>query len=472
MKRICTILTAAVFSVLLFSFAVRGDVMIDTYIPQRADYDIVVSAPDGGVNLRYGPGTEYGKILPDMIPNGVVLHVMQEAEAGNGNLWGNVNYSGYYGWVALTQCTVITNTGSSEPSSPAPAYKTANHVDYTIQVSAPDGGVNLRKGAGTEYEKLIDHMIPNGVLLHVFFEDVAANGNSWGFVKYDSVWGWVALTQCSRVSAGTGTVDRTPDYSVKASSPDGGINLRGGPGVEYSPLLSHMIQNGTVLEIREEAVAGNGRYWGKTTYEGIDGYVTLVEIEPVAGKKAASTTARKPEEGSRTSSAAEADIEFSRSIENGQEKGYVFCYNSKGKLKWIYETGKYESTELFRVTDIGRFQDRYYICEGGTIVALSVETGKPLWKNGEFAGSNADGAAVFDKKGTLFISGYYGPDLFIVSGSGKTLLRMDSFGDEYIWPYSLTLREDDTIDILFGMNENSLNVDVSAYTGTGSGAVG
>lgn len=36
-------------------------------------YDVEVTAPDGGVNMRCGAGVEYDKVLPDMIPNGTVL---------------------------------------------------------------------------------------------------------------------------------------------------------------------------------------------------------------------------------------------------------------------------------------------------------------------------------------------------------------------------------------------------------------
>ena len=33
-------------------------------------YDVEVTAPDGGVNMRCGAGVENDKVLPDMIPNG------------------------------------------------------------------------------------------------------------------------------------------------------------------------------------------------------------------------------------------------------------------------------------------------------------------------------------------------------------------------------------------------------------------
>ncbi len=46
----------------------------------------------GNVNLRTGPGTQYGKIV--VVPAGAALDVYRCAS------WCNVNYHGYVGWVS------------------------------------------------------------------------------------------------------------------------------------------------------------------------------------------------------------------------------------------------------------------------------------------------------------------------------------------------------------------------------------
>lgn len=38
-----------------------------------SSYEVKVTAPDGGVNMRSGAGVENPKVLPDMIPNGTFL---------------------------------------------------------------------------------------------------------------------------------------------------------------------------------------------------------------------------------------------------------------------------------------------------------------------------------------------------------------------------------------------------------------
>ena len=64
---------------------------------------IVVNAPDGGCNFRYGPGVEYECIIDGMIPNGTYLDLYDTSEAANGKMWGYVKYADQFGWVALSQ---------------------------------------------------------------------------------------------------------------------------------------------------------------------------------------------------------------------------------------------------------------------------------------------------------------------------------------------------------------------------------
>lgn len=77
-------------------------------------------------------------------------------------------------------------------------------VNYDVEVSAPDGGVNIRSGAGTEYDTLIAGMIPNGTVLNISQETSAANGNLWGYTTYEGVDGWIALSQVKTRESTTG----------------------------------------------------------------------------------------------------------------------------------------------------------------------------------------------------------------------------------------------------------------------------
>ena len=108
-------------------------------------------------------------------------------------------------------------------------WETAYEVDYYVEVSAPDGGVNYRYGAGVEYDKVFEHMIPNGTILHIEMEARADNGKMWGQTEYQDYWGWVALSQTKRVNPGNispapavqETVPQQQPYGIgKVTEPD------------------------------------------------------------------------------------------------------------------------------------------------------------------------------------------------------------------------------------------------------------
>lgn len=123
-------------------------------------YNVQVTAPDGGVNMRCGAGVEYDKVLPDMIPNGTMLTVTQEAVAFNGNSWGYTNYNGTYGWIALTQVTKY-----EEPTEGAPIP----HTRYVINCNE---SITLRTNPDVNAAEICQ--IPLGTAVATFGD--AGNG--------------------------------------------------------------------------------------------------------------------------------------------------------------------------------------------------------------------------------------------------------------------------------------------------------
>lgn len=90
-----------------------------SYDIEPADYYVYVATPDGGLNMRYGPGTEYDKVMPERIPDNVRLYI--KYKSGN---WGYTAYNGNDGWVALRQTTTTppaqpTTQPVTEPVTPA-----------------------------------------------------------------------------------------------------------------------------------------------------------------------------------------------------------------------------------------------------------------------------------------------------------------------------------------------------------------
>lgn len=221
-------------------------------------------------------------------------------------------------------------------------------------------------------------------------------------------------------------------YHVEVSAPDGGVNFRWGPGVEYGRIQESMIPNGTLLAVSKEAAAQNGNNWGLVEYNGQQGWIALTQVRAVENKDAE----------------AEKEIVFERFMQNGMEYAVVTRREKENKVLWSYTTDSYEIAQCSRVSKIGQKNGYFYIVEDGAVTALDELTGEIAWKNEEFAGAGTENAQIFDENGTLYISGYMGPDLFIVDKEGKTQYRKDSFEQGY-WPFEMELNDENILRIHF-----------------------
>ena len=94
------------------------------------------------------------------------------------------------------------------------------------------------------------------------------------------------------------------------------------------------------------------------------------------------------------------------------------------------------------MSNIGKDGKRYYYVEHGSIVCVDLATGEEIWRNNEFGGSPAKWASGFGGDGTIYVSGYLGPDLFICRSDGTTVKSIGSFRDDFYWPYELTYYAD------------------------------
>lgn len=178
-----------VLLLLSFGAGVSADVGVyDWEISRECDYDRYVATTDGGVNLRTEPSTN-GAILCT-VPDFVMLHISSESTDG----WGYTNYNGEYGWVALSQLS------SSYPTS---------ETNRTVVVSASDG-VNLREGPDVSYAK-VRSAIPAGEVLTV--TSIYSKKN-WGYVTYDGVSGWIALSEVSAYDAAAAAAEQAQEEAV------------------------------------------------------------------------------------------------------------------------------------------------------------------------------------------------------------------------------------------------------------------
>ena len=142
----------------------RADALIEEFwlTMYDVDYYVVVDAPDGGVYLRYGAGTEYPIQLDEKIPNGTVLHIDAEARANNGKYWGATQYDGYYGFVFLGQ-TKRTDPPAAEttaaPETTAAAVTTAAaETNTAAETSAAAENTPAEKTESQYWEGLLKRL--------------------------------------------------------------------------------------------------------------------------------------------------------------------------------------------------------------------------------------------------------------------------------------------------------------------------
>ncbi len=165
----------ALFFVLLFAALFPSAAFADAIIfpddSRDVDYYVYVTTPDGGLNLREGPGVDYSIITT--IPDYELIHVSVEKSNG----WGYVQYGYEYGWVYLGQTSSdLLSLGSA--------------TDYYTYVISPDGHLNLRVGPSSSCGLILG--IPTGTQIHITREC-----GGWGLTDYSSSTGWVYLGETS-----------------------------------------------------------------------------------------------------------------------------------------------------------------------------------------------------------------------------------------------------------------------------------
>lgn len=123
----------------------------------------------------------------------------------------------------------------------------------------------------------------------------------------------------------------------------------------------------------------------------------------------------------------------------GTEFAVITAKDHFGTTIWERTTNSYYATEALQIDEIGRSGDAYFYSEGGTIVALDLQSGNVLWTNSDFKGIGVK--AVIDED-TIYACGYNGPVFYAVSTSGKTLARIAEFDEVYRRPTNIKLMSD------------------------------
>ena len=143
-----------------------------------------------------------------------------------------------------------------------------NHI-MSVVVASDDGGCSFRTGPGLTYVEM--HRISNGTELTVTaLSRNEKDGLVWGQCIYNGVSGWIEIRKASVSDIQGASI---ACYDVRVTAEDY-LYLRQGPGAEF-PVLGKPAW-GQDLRIDRTIVNNyDARPWGRTTYNGVQGWVSL-----------------------------------------------------------------------------------------------------------------------------------------------------------------------------------------------------
>ena len=142
-------------------------------------YGKVTTANGGGLNMRSGPATTYGRIAS--IKNGGVVEVYDK-----GAVWSRIKYNGTFGYVMSQYLTFSAERPSENPDPVIPSGAKA-------QVNTTAGSLNMRAGMGTTYAVI-------GKIPQKAYVEVLTYGPSWCYVSYNGLKGYVMTTYLTMIN--------------------------------------------------------------------------------------------------------------------------------------------------------------------------------------------------------------------------------------------------------------------------------
>ena len=136
------------------------------------------------------------------------------------------------------------------------------------------------------------------------------------------------------------------------------------------------------------------------------------------------------------------DVSLVTKMNGGREHAVIIATDADGLPVWTVRTEQYDAAQLSAFADIGVWQDQYYYVERGKVVCLDLHTGSKKWENSDFGGAPTQYCHLIKEDGTVYLSGYFGPDFYAVDRDGNTLGKVDQLDPNYFWPVGLNVTED------------------------------
>ena len=211
--------------------------------------DDMVLKTTASVNLRKGPGLDYGKITA--VSKGREYDYSGISRYDDrGVVWHQIEYKDGYAWVSSRYSDVYN--GRTQLNDNTYVRTTAN--------------VNLRQGPGSAYDRIA--VASKGTKLFYLGVSVTDfNGNTWYMVS--SAYGEAWLTaKYATVSTGSVVYEA---YVVTTAS----VNMRKGPGLGYAKITSYR-KDKELTYLGSNSVDSRGVTWYKVTDGKNTGWISSV----------------------------------------------------------------------------------------------------------------------------------------------------------------------------------------------------
>ena len=126
-------------------------------------------------------------------------------------------------------------------------------------------------------------------------------------------------------------------------------------------------------------------------------------------------------------------------------------YLPTGEVLWTYTTPDCVAAQLETAQFVGIWDDKVYVnqqnymdgetvTEEGGLAALDLVTGELLWLNADFNGASV--YHCFGPDGTIYVTGFFGPDCCAIDAGGTTLWAVQTVNPDWMWPGGITLNGD------------------------------
>lgn len=250
-----------------------------------------------------------------------------------------------------------------------------------------ESGVNLRSSASASSTKT-GFMVMNTIFA-ITEKKNGSDGILWGKTQYEGKTHWIALDYCDYMvggplksgSTGGGNTTSTTSEKWKITSDDG-VKLRSGPGTNYSQ-IGYVPYNAQITVTATEK--SGGYLWGKTTYDGKNGWCVLDYAERISSPSLSGTTlksiyvSKKPDK-----------VQYNEGEQLDLSGLIVKAVYSDGNEKIItdYKTSGYQSAEGtydIKISYLNKTTSFKVTVSGKKLTSIEIESppDKTVYKVGE-----------------------------------------------------------------------------------------